>query len=143
MKQQDTFPKTLQGRGEEETRSYTGSLQQGTQAGAVTMHELKIQRGPEQKSKLETQASSPQLFPKEKEMKGFIAPSKATQWFRAVRNPSSDQQRRGNLAGMQPGTMVTISHACPHRNTSPDCKPSRAGRRQLACSTKPHAEKQG
>lgn len=51
----------------------------------------KTKQGPEQKLKEESQASSPQLFPEGKEMKSFIAPNNATQWFRAVRNPSSHQ----------------------------------------------------
>lgn len=59
----------------------------------------------------ESQASSPQLFLKWKETEGFIAPSNATQWFRAVRNPRSDRNCMGNLAGMWPGTVVTV--LCP------------------------------
>lgn len=61
----------------------------------------------------ESQASSPQLFPGVKEMKGFISLSNATQWFRAVRNPSSHQNCRWNLAGMWPGIMVAVLYLCP------------------------------
>lgn len=59
------------------------------------VHELNKQMGPEQKSKQESQASSPHLFP---EGKGFIAPSNATQWFRAVRNPQLPLKQQGEFS---------------------------------------------
>lgn len=63
--------------------------------GLIMVHELKI-NGIRQISLQKSQASSPCLFLERKETKGFIAPSNATQWFRAVRNPSSNGNCRRN-----------------------------------------------
>lgn len=63
------------------------------------VYELKI-NGIGQISSQKSQASSPCLFPERKETKGFIAPSKATQWFRAARDPSSNGNCRRNCDGL-------------------------------------------